>query len=62
MQSIVGLVMVYINKFLIHDFFQHRTHHWIMCGIETLLLGGACATIAFGIGQLLSKMGYSEAV
>lgn len=31
--------------------------NWLICGIETLLLGGACATIAFVIGQLLRKMG-----
>lgn len=27
--------------------------HWFLCGIETLLLGGACATIAFLIGQFV---------
>lgn len=34
--------------------------HWVISGIETLLLGGACASIAFGIGQLLRETGLDE--
>ena len=56
----LAFLSCFINQFLIHVFFQYRTHHWFICGLETLLLGGACATIAFVIGQLLSKMGYNE--
>ena len=33
------------------------TTNWFICGLETLLLGGACATIAFIIGQIVSSMG-----
>eukprot|EP00550_Attheya_septentrionalis_P007228 CAMPEP_0198287426 /NCGR_PEP_ID=MMETSP1449-20131203/6245_1 /TAXON_ID=420275 /ORGANISM="Attheya septentrionalis, Strain CCMP2084" /LENGTH=289 /DNA_ID=CAMNT_0043985377 /DNA_START=118 /DNA_END=987 /DNA_ORIENTATION=+ len=27
--------------------------HWFWCGLETLLLGGTCATLAYTIGQLV---------
>jgi DNA damage-binding protein 1 len=55
--GVTGVVLFFLGSLKS----KFGTHHWFMCGIETLLLGGACATIAFGIGQLLSKMGYSEA-
>lgn len=29
------------------------TSHWFLCGLETLLLGGACATLAYTIGQFV---------
>jgi VIT1/CCC1 family predicted Fe2+/Mn2+ transporter len=29
--------------------------HWFRAGLETLLLGGACATVAFTIGQLVER-------
>mmetsp|Transcript_53227 Transcript_53227/g.64174 ORF Transcript_53227/g.64174 Transcript_53227/m.64174 type:complete len:303 (-) Transcript_53227:200-1108(-) len=32
------------------------TTHWIWSGTETFLLGGACATIAYTIGQLVDKI------
>mmetsp|Transcript_11651 Transcript_11651/g.24563 ORF Transcript_11651/g.24563 Transcript_11651/m.24563 type:complete len:279 (-) Transcript_11651:2657-3493(-) len=30
--------------------------HWFTCGLETLLLGGACATAAYTIGQFVDKL------
>lgn len=29
-------------------------HHWAWCGMETLLLGGACAAVAYTIGQFVN--------
>ena len=29
--------------------------NWFKCGLETLLLGGACATVAYIIGQFVDK-------
>jgi len=30
--------------------------NWFMCGLETLLLGGACATLAYTIGQFVDNL------
>jgi len=30
--------------------------NWFLCGMETLLLGGACATVAYTIGQLVDGL------
>ena len=30
--------------------------HWLLCGLETLLLGGACATVAFTVGQFVNGL------
>lgn len=30
--------------------------NWFTCGLETLLLGGACATVAYTIGQFVDKL------
>ena len=30
--------------------------NWFMCGLETLLLGGACATVAYTIGQFVDGL------
>jgi len=30
--------------------------HWLLCGTETLLLGGACATTAYTIGQYVNAI------
>lgn len=30
--------------------------HWFNSGLETLLLGGTCATVAFSIGQLVKGL------
>jgi len=32
------------------------SHHWFWCGMETLLLGGACAAIAYTIGQFVDGL------
>mmetsp|Transcript_37922 Transcript_37922/g.77391 ORF Transcript_37922/g.77391 Transcript_37922/m.77391 type:complete len:296 (-) Transcript_37922:396-1283(-) len=32
------------------------SRNWFLCGLETLLLGGACATVAFTIGQLVDGL------
>jgi hypothetical protein len=39
------------NATLITSYFS--ASHWLTSGMETLLLGGACATLAFTIGQLM---------
>lgn len=30
--------------------------HWFLCGLETLLLGGTCATVAYSIGQFVDGL------
>ena len=30
--------------------------HWLICGLETLLLGGACATVAFTVGNFVNGL------
>jgi VIT1/CCC1 family predicted Fe2+/Mn2+ transporter len=30
--------------------------HWLVCGLETLLLGGVCATVAFTVGQFVDGL------
>mmetsp|Transcript_15854 Transcript_15854/g.34300 ORF Transcript_15854/g.34300 Transcript_15854/m.34300 type:complete len:281 (-) Transcript_15854:138-980(-) len=30
--------------------------HWFKCGLETLLLGGACATVAYTVGQFVNGL------
>mmetsp|Transcript_13081 Transcript_13081/g.14710 ORF Transcript_13081/g.14710 Transcript_13081/m.14710 type:complete len:125 (+) Transcript_13081:2-376(+) len=32
------------------------SNKWYLCGIETLLLGGACATVAYTIGQYMDAL------
>ena len=34
---------------------QFSTTRWYVAGLETLLLGGACATVAFTIGQVVKN-------
>ena len=29
---------------------------WYLCGLETFLLGGACATVAYSIGQYVDHL------
>jgi VIT1/CCC1 family predicted Fe2+/Mn2+ transporter len=36
------------------------TQHWFRAGMETLLLGGSCATVAFTIGQLVESLGSDD--
>jgi DNA damage-binding protein 1 len=33
------------------------TQHWVQAGMETFLLGGACATVAYTIGQFMEQLG-----
>ena len=35
---------------------DNRSSHWFWSGLETLLLGGACATVAFTIGYYVNGM------
>jgi len=30
--------------------------NWFICGLETLLLGGACATVAYSVGQFVDGL------
>ncbi len=30
--------------------------NWFVCGLETFLLGGACATVAYTIGQFVDGL------
>ena len=34
---------------------RNSAANWFKCGLETLLLGGACATVAYTIGQFVDK-------
>jgi hypothetical protein len=34
----------------------HSRSNWMYSGMETLLLGGACATLAFTIGKYVNKL------
>jgi len=49
---VTGIVLFFMgvikSKFCAKD--------WIMCGVETLLLGGACATVAYTLGQLIDSL------
>merc|ERR1712176_1014386 len=35
---------------------QVSSTHWLWSGIETLLLGGTCATVAYSIGQFVDNL------
>jgi hypothetical protein len=37
-------------------FFFFRNANWFWSGIETLLLGGSCATVAFTVGHYVSDL------
>jgi len=37
-------------------FFLFRNAHWFSSGLETLVLGGTCATVAFTIGYYVNEM------
>jgi DNA damage-binding protein 1 len=50
--TITGVVLFFLGS--IKSFFSHQ--HWFQAGIETLLLGGACATIAYTIGQFVEHL------
>lgn len=46
---VTGLVLFLMGS--VKSFFSKQ--HWLRAGMETLLLGGACATVAFTIGQIV---------
>lgn len=48
---VTGSVLFFMGS--VKSFFS--TQHWFRAGMETLSLGGACATVAFTIGQILQK-------
>jgi DNA damage-binding protein 1 len=50
--SITGVVLFFLGS--IKSFFSHQ--RWFQAGVETLLLGGACATIAYTIGQFVEHL------
>ena len=39
---------------------QFSASNWFMCGCETLLLGGACATVAYTVGLFVEGLTQSE--
>ncbi len=46
-----------LNQF--HHAFLPETFsaaNWFVCGLETFLLGGACATVAYTIGQFVDGL------
>lgn len=47
---VTGTVLFFMGS--IKSWFS--TQHWFRSGMETLLLGGACATVAFTVGQLVN--------
>ncbi|KAL7563390.1 hypothetical protein ACA910_016491 [Epithemia clementina (nom. ined.)] len=56
---ITGVVLFCMG--VVKSFFT--TQHGFYTGMETLLLGGACATVAYSVGQLVEHgLGYSEDV
>ena len=48
---VTGAVLFFMGS--VKSFFS--TQHWFQAGMETLLLGGACATLAFTIGQYVQQ-------
>lgn len=46
---VTGMVLFLMGS--VKSFFS--TQHWFRAGVETLSLGGACATLAYTIGQVL---------
>lgn len=49
--SVTGIVLFMMGS--VKSIFS--TSHWFYCGIETFLLGGACATVAYTIGGAVSS-------
>jgi DNA damage-binding protein 1 len=49
---VTGCVLFFMGS--VKSFFS--TQHWMVAGLETLLLGGACATVAFTIGQFVDHV------
>ena len=49
--SIVSLMIRYYTNFDYRIFYSAA--NWFKCGMETLLLGGSCATVAYTVGQFV---------
>jgi VIT1/CCC1 family predicted Fe2+/Mn2+ transporter len=49
---VTGMVLFFMGS--VKSFFSNQ--QWFIAGMETLLLGGACATVAFTIGQLVKSV------
>jgi VIT1/CCC1 family predicted Fe2+/Mn2+ transporter len=49
---VTGLVLFFMG--CVKSWFS--PHHWTVTGLETLLLGGACASVAYGIGQFVKTI------
>jgi VIT1/CCC1 family predicted Fe2+/Mn2+ transporter len=49
---VTGITLFFMG--CVKSFFSNQG--WFRSGMETLTLGGACATVAFTIGQLLEKL------
>eukprot|EP00527_Entomoneis_sp_CCMP2396_P004931 CAMPEP_0198142874 /NCGR_PEP_ID=MMETSP1443-20131203/5545_1 /TAXON_ID=186043 /ORGANISM="Entomoneis sp., Strain CCMP2396" /LENGTH=287 /DNA_ID=CAMNT_0043805987 /DNA_START=227 /DNA_END=1090 /DNA_ORIENTATION=+ len=54
---VTAVVLFFLGS--IKSFFS--TQHWFQSGMETFLLGGACATVAYTIGQVVQRnLGYDD--
>ena len=49
---ITGIVLFLMGS--VKSFFSKQ--HWFRAGLETLILGGACATVAYTIGQVVERI------
>jgi hypothetical protein len=44
-----------INNNMLYVCLLISSANWFKCGLETLLLGGACATVAYTVGQFVDQ-------
>ena len=49
---ITGIVLFLMGS--VKSFFSKQ--HWFRAGLETLILGGTCATVAYTIGQIVERI------
>lgn len=49
---VTGITLFFMGS--VKSYFSPQ--HWMSAGMETLLLGGACATVAFTIGQFVQHI------
>jgi len=54
---VTGIVLFFMGS--VKSFFSSQ--NWFQAGVETLLLGGACATVAYTIGQLVDQLAGGDA-
>lgn len=54
---VTGAVLFFMGS--VKSYFSAQS--WFRSGMETLLLGGACATVAFTIGQLVDRLAGGDA-